>query len=180
MHEFKQATGITPKSREEVLKRTGDFSGGLCQRAWVEIDRAALSHNVQQLKKLLRPATQLMAVVKADAYGHGAIVVARTALDAGAGGLCVATLQEGIQLREAGIEAPILLLGATNTPEQVRAIAHWQLQPTLCTPQQALVFSETLSDLNQTLPVHLKLDTGMSRLGMPWQEARQFVQLVQQ
>jgi alanine racemase len=71
-------------------------------------------------------------------------------------------------------------LGATNTPEQVRAIAHWQLQPTLCTPQQALVFSETLSDLNQTLPVHLKLDTGMSRLGMPWQEARQFVQLVQQ
>ncbi|HEY9728262.1 MAG TPA: alanine racemase [Chroococcales cyanobacterium] len=180
MQEFKQATGITPKPREEVLKRTGDFSGGLCQRAWVEIDRAALSHNVRQLKKLLTPATQLMAVVKADAYGHGAIVVARTALDAGAGGLCVATLQEGIQLREAGIEAAILLLGATNTPEQVRAIAHWQLQPTLCTPQQALVFSETLSELNQTLPVHLKLDTGMSRLGMPWQEARQFVQLVQQ
>lgn len=180
MQEFKQATDITPKQREEILKRTGDFSGGLCQRAWVEIDRAALSHNVRQLKKLLTPATQLMAVVKADAYGHGAIVVARTALDAGAGGLCVATLQEGIQLREGGIEAAILLLGATNTPEQVRAIAHWQLQPTLCTPQQALVFSETLSDLNQTLPVHLKLDTGMSRLGMPWQEARQFVQLVQQ
>lgn len=180
MQEFKQATGITPKQREEVLKRTGDFSGGLCQRAWVEIDRAALSHNVRQIRTLLTPATQLMAVVKADAYGHGAIVVARTALDAGAGGLCVATLQEGIQLREAGIEAAILLLGATNTPEQVRALAHWQLQPTLCTPQQALVFSETLSDLNQILPVHLKLDTGMSRLGMPWQEATQFVQLVQQ
>lgn len=180
MQEFKQATGITPKQREEVLKRTGDFSGGLCQRAWVEIDRAALSHNVRQIRTFLTPATQLMAVVKADAYGHGAIVVARTALDAGAGGLCVATLQEGIQLREAGIEAAILLLGATNTPEQVRAIAHWQLQPTLCTPQQALVFSETLGDLNQILPVHLKLDTGMSRLGMPWQEATQFVQLVQQ
>jgi alanine racemase len=119
-----------------------------------------------------------MAVVKADAYGHGATMVARTALDAGAGGLCVATLQEGIQLREAEIEAPILLLGATNTPEQVRAIAHWQLQPTICTPQQALVFSETLSGLKKTLSVHLKLDTGMSRLGMPWQEARQFVELV--
>jgi alanine racemase len=180
MREFEQATGVTPKQREDALKSTGDFSGGLCQRAWVEIDRAALSHNVRQLRRLLTPATQLMAVVKADAYGHGATVIARTALDAGAGGLCVATLQEGIQLREAGIEAPILLLGATNTPEQVRAIAHWQLQPTLCTPQQALVFSETLSDLNQTLPVHLKLDTGMSRLGMPWQEATQFVQLVQQ
>jgi alanine racemase len=144
----------------------------------VEIDQAALAHNVRQLKKLLASKTQLMAVVKADAYGHGATMVARTALDAGAGGLCVATVQEGIQLREAGIEAPILLLGATNTPEQVRAIAYWQLQPTICTPQQALVFSETLSGLKKTLSVHLKLDTGMSRLGMPWQEARQFVELV--
>jgi alanine racemase len=61
----------------------------------------------------------------------------------------------------------------------VQAIANWQLQPTICTPQQALVFSETLSELKKTLPVHLKLDTGMSRLGMPWQEATQFVQLVQ-
>jgi alanine racemase len=120
-----------------------------------------------------------MAVVKADAYGHGAVMVAQTALEAGAAGLCVATLPEGIQLREAGISAPILLLGATNTPAQVEAIAHWQLQPTICTPQQALVFSETLADLKTTLPVHLKLDTGMSRLGMPWQEATQFVQLVQ-
>jgi alanine racemase len=171
MRELKQTTDVTP--------RLHDTSGGLCQRAWVEIDRAALFHNVQQLRKLLASPTQLMAVVKADAYGHGATMVARTALDAGASGLCVATLQEGIQLREAGIEAPILLLGATNTPEQVGAIAHWQLQPTICTPQQALVFSETLGGLKKTLSVHLKIDTGMSRLGMPWQEATQFVQLVQ-
>ncbi|NEP29388.1 alanine racemase, partial [Moorena sp. SIO3I6] len=92
----------------------------------------------------------------------------------------VATVSEGIQLRQGGIKATILLLGATNTPEQVKAIAHWQLEPTLCNPQQALVFSETLSGLNQSLPVHLKLDTGMSRLGMPWQDAIEFVRLVQQ
>ncbi|HBL12670.1 MAG TPA: alanine racemase [Cyanobacteria bacterium UBA11162] len=156
-----------------------DVSGGLCQRAWVEIDRAALSHNVRQLRQFLAPHTQLMAVVKADAYGHGAIMVAQTALESGAAGLCVATVEEGIQLREAGIEAPILLLGATNTPEQVRAIAYWQLEPTICTPQQALIFSETLAGVNTSLPVHLKLDTGMSRLGMPWQEATEFAQLVQ-
>jgi alanine racemase len=119
-----------------------------------------------------------MAVVKADAYGHGATMVTRIALEAGASGLCVATLQEGIQLREAGIEAPILLLGAMNTPEQVNAIAHWQLEPTICTPEQAWMFSETLSGLQKNLPVHLKLDTGMSRLGMPWQQATHFVQLV--
>ncbi|MGC1395439.1 MAG: alanine racemase [Coleofasciculaceae cyanobacterium] len=167
------------KPTTDVTKQYAAEANEGCQRAWVEIDRAALSENVRQLKQLLKPSTQLMAVVKADAYGHGATMVAETVLEAGAAGLCVATLVEGIQLREAGIGAPILLLGATNTPQQVYAIANWQLQPTLCTPQQALIFSETLSRLKITLPVHLMLDTGMSRLGMPWQEAVSFAQLVQ-
>lgn len=178
MHELKSTMNLTPTRSQENSTHSSDVSGGLCQRAWVEIDCAALAHNVCQLRKLLASSTQLMAVVKADAYGHGATIVAQTVLKAGAAGLCVATLQEGIQLREAGISAPILVLGATNTPEQVEVIAYWQLEPTICTPQQALVFSETLSGLKKTLPVHLKLDTGMSRLGMPWQEATQFVQLV--
>ncbi|HEY9672855.1 MAG TPA: alanine racemase [Waterburya sp.] len=179
MRELKPTNRVTPRPLPDGFSRKGDVFGELCQRAWVEIDQAALSHNVRQLKKLLATQTQLMAVVKADAYGHGATLVARLALEAGASGLCVATLQEGIQLREAGIEAQILLLGAINNPEQVRAIAQWQLEPTICTSQQALIFSETLSEVKQTLPVHLKLDTGMSRLGMPWQEATQFVGLVQ-
>ena len=179
MQKLQLTTGAPSNGCEGSITQASDTSEELCQRAWVEIDRGALFHNVQQLRKLLAHPTQLMAVVKADAYGHGATMVARAALEAGASGLCVATLQEGIQLREAGIEAPILLLGATNTSEQVRAIAQWQLQPTICTPQQALVFSETLSCVKKTLLVHLKLDTGMSRLGMPWQEATQFVQLVQ-
>ncbi|WP_348233362.1 alanine racemase [Trichocoleus sp. DQ-U1] len=151
----------------------------LKERAWVEIDLAALAHNVRQLRRFLSPKTALMAVVKADAYGHGAITVAEIACQAGASWLGVATIPEGIQLREAGIQAPILILGASNTTEQVQAIAHWDLQPTLCTPQQALVFSETLGTLNRSLPVHVKLDTGMSRLGTPWQEAAEFVALVQ-
>jgi alanine racemase len=179
MQDLKQTAGVTSRQDKGLSTKHHDAWSGLCQRAWVEIDRGALFYNVQQLRKLLAHPTQLMAVVKADAYGHGATMVARTVLEAGAGGLCVATLQEGIQLREAGIEAPILLLGASNTPEQVQAIAQWQLQPTICTPQQALVFSDTLSGIKKTLLVHLKLDTGMSRLGMPWQEAIQFVQLVQ-
>lgn len=179
MQDLKLTTDVTHRQSQGDFSDVVDASGGLCQRAWVEIDHGALSHNVRQLKTLLTSPTQLMAVVKADAYGHGAIMVAQTVLDAGASGLCVATLGEGIQLREAGISAPILLLGATNTPAQVSAIAHWQLQPTICTPQQALVFSETLGKLKKTLLVHLKLDTGMSRLGMPWQQAMQFVQLVQ-
>lgn len=147
------------------------------ERAWIEIDLAALAHNVQQITSLLSPKTQLMAVVKADAYGHGAVSVAQTVLQAGASWLGVATIPEGIELREAGIEAPILVLGATHTREQIQAIAHWQLQPTLCTPKQALVFSEAIGH-RASLPVHIKLDTGMTRLGTPWQQAVEFVQLV--
>ncbi|MDH6100086.1 alanine racemase [Anabaenopsis sp. FSS-46] len=151
------------------------------QRAWVEIDLGALSHNVGQLVKLILPGTQLMAVVKADAYGHGAVTVAQTALQSGASWLGVATVPEGIQLREGGIKAPILILGAAHTPEQIRAIAHWKLQPTLCSPKHALIFSNILETINDTspLPVHIKLDTGMSRLGTDWKEAVEFVQLVQ-
>jgi alanine racemase len=148
------------------------------QRAWVEVDLAALTYNVQQIKRLLAAKTELMAVVKADAYGHGAVTVAEVVLQAGATWLGVATIPEGIELRQAGISAPILVLGSTYMPEQIAAIAQWQLQPTLCSPKQALIFSETLADLNRPLAVHLKLDTGMSRLGTSWQEAAEFVKLV--
>ncbi|NEP44250.1 MAG: alanine racemase [Okeania sp. SIO2H7] len=153
-------------------------AGGLCQRAWVEIDYGALAHNVRQFKGLLSPQTELMAVVKADAYGHGAWGVSQTALEAGASWLAVATVPEGIELRQIGIKAPVLILGATNEPEQIKAIAYWQLQPTIGSPQQALVFSETLSHQNEFLSVHLKIDTGMSRLGTPWQQAVEFVEFV--
>jgi alanine racemase len=147
----------------------------------VEINLSALSYNVKQVLRILSAHTQLMAVVKADAYGHGAVTVAQTALESGASWLGVATVPEGIQLREAGIKAPILILGATHTPEQIHAIAQWKLQPTLISPKQALVFSNTLEAINckTPLPVHVKLDTGMSRLGTNWQEAAEFVQLVE-
>ncbi|MEL7333889.1 MAG: alanine racemase [Cyanobacteria bacterium J06560_2] len=164
-------------------------------RSWVEINLEALAHNVRTLKALLPPATDLMCVVKADAYGHGAVVVANTALSEGATWLGVATVPEGIELRQSGIDAPILVMGAVNDPVEIRAIAQWHLQPTLVNPKQALVFSETLSDIwpepsgaiqqNATaspmgLPVHLKLDTGMSRLGFPWQQSVEFARFVQQ
>jgi len=168
--------------QRSVLSAGFEADIGLCDRAWVEIDRAALAWNTQQIKRLLSPQTTLLAVVKADAYGHGAVSVAQTVLQYGASCLGVATIPEGIELRKVGIEAPILVLGATNVPAQIRAIAHWKLQPTLCTPKQALVFAETLKGLPnaEPLPVHIKLDTGMSRLGIAWPQAVEFVQLVKQ
>lgn len=165
-------------------------------RAWLEINPLALIHNIQQLRSLLSPTTELMAVVKANAYGHGAILVAQTALKYGVTSLAVATIAEGQELREAGIKAPILLLGAVNTPEEIRAIAQYHLEPNLSTLQQAKLFSATLtnsgkskeewalptllkSNSGKSLPVHINIDTGMSRLGMPWQEVGELIQLVQ-
>ena len=147
------------------------------QRAWVEIDLAALANNVKAIKAFLAPETKLMAVVKADAYGHGAVTVAQTALANGADSLAIATLAEGVELRSAGIEAPILILGAINAVEDVKALAAWELEPTICNAEQALLFDRVLASVG-TLPVHLKLDTGMSRLGTNWLEAVSFGQLV--
>jgi alanine racemase len=143
------------------------------QRAWVEIDLAALAHNVRQIRSLLAPATQMMAVVKADGYGHGAIEIARTIIAEGVEWLAVATVTEGIELRSAGIVAPILILGAVNSDVQVQAIAKWGLQPTICTIEQAILLSKAISKLESSLllTVHLKLDTGMSRLGANWHQA---------
>jgi len=152
----------------------------MTQRAWVEINETALHHNVRAIKRLLSCQTSLMAVVKADGYGHGAVKVAKTILEAGGEALAVATLQEGIELRLAEIDAPILILGVINTVEEVEALIQWQLEPTLCSLPQVRLVGETLQALGETLPVHLKLDTGMSRLGMLWQEAVSFVQFVQQ
>ena len=147
------------------------------QRAWVEIDLAALAHNVKALKAFLAPDTKLMAVVKADAYGHGAVTVAQTALANGADSLAIATLAEGVELRQGGIKAPILILGAINAVEDIKAVAAWELEPTICNAKQAWLFDRALASVG-TLPVHLKLDTGMSRLGTNWLEAVSFGQLV--
>ena len=151
------------------------------QRAWVEIDLSALAHNVRQIRGLLAPSTKIMAVVKADAYGHGAIDVARTLTDIGVEWLAVATVTEGIELRQAGIFAPILVLGAINSDMQVHEIAKWDLQPTICSIAQATVISKAVATLDPSvvLNVHLNLDTGMSRLGADWQQAVAFYREVE-
>jgi alanine racemase len=146
------------------------------QRAWVEIELAALRHNVRQIRSLLGANTSMMAVVKADAYGHGSIDIAQTLIAEGVEWLAVATVTEGVELRAAGIVAPILILGAINSAIQVQEVVRWQLQPTLCSLQQAALVSNALAklQLNSPLHVHLKLDTGMSRLGTNWQQAVDF------
>jgi alanine racemase len=145
------------------------------ERAWIEIDLDAIAHNIYALQSLLKPGTDLLAVVKANAYGHGATTVATLAQQLGVRYFGVATVPEGIELRQAGIHASILVMGAVQTRNQIEAIAQWNLEPTLCNPAQAKIFSEVLTG---SRPVHLKLDTGMSRLGYLWEHAIEFVEQV--
>lgn len=145
------------------------------QRAWVEVNTAAIQANVRALQHHIGPATQLMAVVKADAYGHGALAVARAALEAGAACFGVATLAEGVQLRRAGISAPVLVLGNLTQPEELRSCLRWQLMPTLSSMREALLCQNLASGSGRTMAVQLKLDTGMARLGADWQEGPRLV-----
>ena len=150
------------------------------QRAWININHQAFIHNIQAIKSLLAPNTKFMAVIKADAYGHGVISVANTILKNGVDAVAIATLSEGIELRENGVKAPILILGAINAVEEVEQIVEYNLEPTICTTEQASIFTDYLASISTPLKVHLKLDTGMSRLGTNWEHALPFVRSVQE
>lgn len=132
---------------------------------WAEIDLAAIAHNTAALARLARPAA-LMAVVKADAYGHGAAPVARTALAHGAAWLGVAQVDEGVQLRQAGVTAPILVMGAT-LPEQADAVVRHGLCVAVVAGDLLAALDARARALGRRVPVHLKVDTGMGRLGRP-------------
>ena len=131
--------------------------------AWAQIDRGALRHNVATLAAHLAPQ-QLWAVVKADAYGHGAVECARIALQSGAHGLCVALVQEGIELRQAGINAPILIM-SEQPEEQFRDIISYGLIAALYNESTIVRFARTASELEIMASVHVKVDSGMHRVG---------------
>jgi alanine racemase len=138
--------------------------------AWVEINLDHIAHNISQFKALAGSNTEIMAVVKADGYGHGAAAVASAALSAGASSLAVAFVEEGVDLRRAGITAPILLLGYTD-PLQFSSLIDFKLIPTVFGYDTALQYSALADSRGLTLPVHLKVDTGMGRVGLLPDEA---------
>lgn len=133
-----------------------------------EINRAALAHNLQVLCAELPVPTQVLAVVKADAYGHGAVVIARWLAEMGVRAFAVATIEEGLELRQAGITQPIVVLAGlwgTNIAAAQACVAH-DLMPVVHTPEVLPLLDAAARDARRTLSVHLKIDTGMSRLGV--------------
>jgi alanine racemase len=130
-----------------------------------EIDLGAYAHNIKELRRITHPDAQLMAVVKANGYGHGAAEVAREALQNGAQWLGVARFNEAVELRKAGLEAPLLILGYTPA-DLARQLIEYDLTQTVYDYSNAEVFSGKASKLGKKISVHIKVDSGMGRLGL--------------
>lgn len=135
-------------------------SRGTC----VRVDLHAIAHNVRAIRRELGEQVQLMAVVKANAYGHGLIPVAQTALQNGASCLAVAMPEEGRRLREAGVQAPILVLGNVTAAGAEISVREGLIQ-TVFDPAGVRCLQNACARQNQPVQVHLKLDTGMGRIG---------------
>ena len=143
---------------------------------WLEIDLGAIANNVRQLVQIAAPA-KVMAVLKADAYGHGMVKAARTALNNGVAWIGVATLGEAIILRQAGIELPILVLSYMPAWQAHEAILN-NVRATVFSKEIAAAFSRAALDLNQTAYVHVKVDSGMGRLGLLPEEVQPFLKAI--
>jgi len=143
------------------------------QRAWIEVKGEALETNVRYLKSQLRKSCQFMAVVKADGYGHDAKVVSEYAIKGGASQLGVATLQEGIYLRSSGVKKPILILGNLYAKKDLIISFKNDLMPTISSIRECLICNNIGQQFGLKFSLHLKVDTGMSRLGF---ECNKFVQ----
>lgn len=131
---------------------------------WIEINLDNLAHNIKEVKRNTKNNELITAVVKADAYGHGSIQSAKTFLNNGADRLAVATVSEAIELRRAGIDAPILILGYTPNDQCHLVLKHDIIQ-TIYDYEDARILSDIATDLNKDAIIHIKIDSGMNRIG---------------
>jgi alanine racemase len=139
---------------------------------FAEIDLTAIRDNIRALRHRLQADVRLMGIVKADAYGHGAVPVSRTLEADGVQMLAVALVEEGVELREAGIRTPILVMGAMPVDEVTTAV-RYNLQATVDDAASAVALEHEAASCSRPLTVHLKIDTGMHRLGVPAGDVRE-------
>jgi alanine racemase len=145
--------------------------------AWAEVDLDALGENLALVRGKLAAGVRVMGVVKADAYGHGARAVSQELVERGVEYLGVATIDEGIELREAGIEVPVVVLPGICDSACAEAVRR-DLSPALYSLPQAGSFSRTAEKIGRALKVHIKIDTGMSRIGVFPDKACEFIESI--
>jgi alanine racemase len=154
--------------------------------AWVDVDLSALEHNLAAIRKRLiadgsdgDDRVKAMAVVKADGYGHGAVGVSRTLEAAGVDWLGVALLEEGAEIRRAGVKLPILVLG-TARPAKIALYRRYGLTPTVSSLHELALWRDWTAEQAVPQPVHLKVDTGMGRLGVALDEVSQALEILRE
>lgn len=133
-------------------------------RAWAEISLDNIAHNIREIRRITGKSAEIMGVVKADAYGHGVMEVAKTLLENGASRFAVSMLDEAIQLRRAGIEVPILILGYTD-PRRANEIIENDVTQSVFSHDLAQALSDEAVRQGKKVKIHIKIDTGMSRIG---------------
>jgi len=144
---------------------------------WAEVNLDNIAHNFAQVKKLTGPKVKVMACVKADAYGHGIIPVSKRLESCGADYLAVACIDEGIKLREDNVKLPILILGMIFEKD-VPALFEYNLIPTVCTEELAIAVNDYALEAKLKAKVHIKVDTGMNRIGVLHNNALDFIRKV--
>ena len=147
-----------------MMTEDPDYMANVFDRSCVEIDLDALKANFEEIKKATTPGTGILAVVKADAYGHGALEIAKTLIDSGAAGLCLATIDEAVELRRHGIDVPMMTLGFTDPSRFEDAVKH-DVEQSVYSFEIAKALSDEAVKQGRTCRIHIKLDTGMGRIG---------------
>jgi len=144
----------------------------------VEIDLGALTDNYRQLRQVVSPLVKFLAVVKADAYGHGAVPISKRLDELGVDFLGVATVKEGLEVREEGVCKPILVMSGIYR-EEVETVLRYRLTPMIYRIEIAEALSAEAGKVDKKIPVHIKVDTGMGRLGVLYKEAPAFFSQLQ-
>ncbi|MDD5282468.1 MAG: alanine racemase [Candidatus Omnitrophica bacterium] len=144
---------------------------------WAEVNLSNLEHNFRQVKSRLRPQTKILVTVKADAYGHGLIPVSKRLAGAGVDYLGVASIDEGVRLRKAHIKTPILVLGLI-LEQDIQSLFTFKLTPTICDYELAVALSRKAVALKKPIRLHIKVDTGMGRIGVAHQDAFELVKKI--
>lgn len=147
---------------------------GMQKLKYAEIDLSAIRHNIEVVRARVGAGVKIMPAVKANAYGHGVLQVSKACIAAGADVLCVASIDEGIELREAGFDVPVLILGC-STPAAADDIVEYNIASTVCDIAFAHALSNAATKQNKRIPIHIKIDTGMGRIGVSVDEAIDFI-----
>ena len=149
-----------------ILKQQKEKKVSFFRPNWVEIDKSDFLFNLKKIKEYLKKDTKVLAVIKSNAYGHGGIELAKEAVKAGIYGIGVSSIEEGISFRKAGIKAKILVFGSGYPLEYLSVAAFWDLIPTISSLQGLHALSALAQKYNKKLEFHLKVDTGMGRVGV--------------